>query len=254
MLAAIDQTEAARVDACVESNLVYGLSDEPEGVGGAGSNRHAASIPLLWYLLTTMSAQRAVNRVCVFCGSRPGADPAYLEAAKAMGKAIASRGMTLVYGGAKVGLMGAVADAALAAGGQVVGIIPKSLVTKEIAHDGLTELFLTDSMHERKERMIMLSDAFVSMPGGFGTYDELFEVLTLAQIGIHDKPQGMLNVKGFFDPLVKLLEHTIAASFAAPQHSALYVVEPTPEDLLDRLLAWTPPPLGQKWVDRPGTP
>lgn len=198
-----------------------------------------------------MSGERAVNRVCVFCGSRPGTDPAYLDAAKALGTAIASRGMSLVYGGAKVGLMGAVADAALAAGGQVVGIIPKSLVTKEIAHDGLTELFLTESMHERKERMITLSDAFISMPGGFGTYDELFEVLTLAQIGIHDKPQGMLNVKGFFDPLVKLLEHTIAESFAAPQHAGLYVVESTPAALLDALVAWTPPALGTKWVTKP---
>lgn len=171
-----------------------------------------------------------------------------------MGAAIASRGMTLVYGGAKVGLMGALAEGALGRGGKVVGIIPKNLVSKEIAHDNLTELFLTESMHERKERMILLSDAFISMPGGFGTYDELFEVLTLAQIGIHDKPQGILNVNGFFDPLVTLLEHTIAASFAAPQHASLYVVENTPDALLEKLVAWTPPPLGEKWIDRRGNP
>ncbi|MBS2013578.1 MAG: TIGR00730 family Rossman fold protein [Deltaproteobacteria bacterium] len=201
-----------------------------------------------------MSADREVKRVCVFCGSRPGTDPAFLDAAAAMGKAIASRGMTLVYGGAKVGLMGAVAAGALGAGGKVVGILPKSLVSKEIAHDGLTELFLTESMHERKERMILLSDAFVSLPGGFGTYDELFEVLTLAQIGLHDKPQGLLNVNGFFEPLVKLLDHTIAASFAAPQHASLYVVDTTPEALLDRIVAWRPPPLGEKWIDRRGNP
>lgn len=195
-----------------------------------------------------------VNRVCVFCGSRPGNDPAFFEAATALGAAIAARGMTLVYGGAKVGLMGAVAEGALRGGGKVVGVIPKSLVSKEIAHDGLSELFLAESMHERKDRMILLSDAFISMPGGFGTYDELFEVLTLAQIGIHDKPQGLLNVNGFFDPLVALLDHTIAASFAAPEHASLYVVDKTPDALLDKLVAWTPPPLGQKWIDRRGNP
>ncbi len=201
-----------------------------------------------------MAGERSVQRICVFCGSRPGGDPAFLGAAAELGKAIASRGMTLVYGGAKVGLMGAVADAALAGGGRVVGVIPKGLVSKEIAHDGLSELFLTESMHERKERMILLADAFVSMPGGFGTYDEFFEVLTLAQIGQHDKPQGLLDVNGFFQPLVRLLEHTIAQSFAAPQHAQLYVVEKTADALLDALIAWRPPPLGEKWIDRRGNP
>lgn len=190
----------------------------------------------------------------MFCGSRPGVDPAYREAAEAMGTAIARRGMTLVYGGAKVGLMGALANAALAAGGHVVGVIPKGLVSKEIAHDKLPELYLTETMHERKDRMILLSDAFVSMPGGFGTYDELFEVLTLAQIGFHDKPSGLLNVKGFYDPLVTLLRHTIDASFAAPQHEGLYVVDEAPDALLDKLVAWRPPPPGEKWTDRRGTP
>lgn len=191
-----------------------------------------------------------VRSVCVFCGSRPGSDPVFLQAAVELGAALAERGLTLVYGGAKVGLMGALADAAIAKGGRVVGIIPKSLVSKEIAHDGLTELYLTESMHERKERMIMLSDAFVSMPGGWGTYDELFEVLTLAQIGLHDKPSGFLNVKGYFDPLLTLLEHTITYSFAAPQHAKLYVSSPNVGQLLDDVIAWTPPPLGEKWIDR----
>ena len=171
-----------------------------------------------------------------------------------MGRAIAARGLTLVYGGARVGLMGAVANAALEAGGRVVGVIPKSLVTKEIAHDGLSELFLTETMHERKDRMIPLSDAFVALPGGFGTYDELFETITLAQIGLHDKPNAMLDTNGFFQPLVALLRHTIGHGFAAPEHERLLVIEREPESLLDAIAAWTPPPLGSKTLDRRGSP
>jgi len=197
-----------------------------------------------------MAEGRTVRSICVFCGSRPGADPAFAAAAAGLGTAIARRGLTLVYGGAKVGLMGVLANAALAAGGHVVGVIPKGLVSKEIAHEGLQELFLSESMSERKDRMILLSDAFVSLPGGWGTYDELFEVLTLAQIGFHEKPSGFLNVKGYFDPLLALLRHTIAQGFAAPQHEQLYVAAEEPEVLLDTLIAWTPPPLGNKWTDR----
>lgn len=197
-----------------------------------------------------MAEGRTVRSICVFCGSRPGDDPIFAAAATALGEAIAKRGLTLVYGGAKVGLMGALANAALAAGGRVVGVIPRALVSKEIAHDALDELFLTESMHERKDRMILLSDAFISMPGGWGTYDELFEVLTLAQIGFHDKPSGFLNVKGYFDPLLALLEHTVARQFAAPQHSRLYVTAGQADALLDALVAFTPPPLGDKVTDR----
>jgi uncharacterized protein (TIGR00730 family) len=197
-----------------------------------------------------MTEGRAVRSICVFCGSRPGDDPAFAIAASALGAAIAKRGLTLVYGGAKVGLMGALADAALAAGGRVVGIIPKGLVSKEIAHEGLHELFLTESMHERKDRMILLSDAFISMPGGWGTYDELFEVLTLGQIGFHDKPSGLLNVRGYFDPLLALLAHTVRHEFAAPPHANLYVSSDDTETLLDLLLAWAPPPLGDRSTDR----
>lgn len=191
-----------------------------------------------------------IRSVCVFCGSRSGVDPAFSGAARALGSAIAERGLTLVYGGAKVGLMGVLADAALAKGGRVLGVIPRSLVSKEIAHEGLDEIFLTDSMHERKERMILLSDAFIAMPGGFGTYDELFEVLTLAQIGLHDKPSALFNVKSYFDPLLLLLRHTIASEFAAPEHERLYLAEEDPARLLEALLAWTPPPFGEKWTDR----
>jgi uncharacterized protein (TIGR00730 family) len=196
------------------------------------------------------SVVRSVRSICVFCGSRPGIDPAFLAAATSLGTAIARRGITLVYGGAKVGLMGALADAALAHGGHVVGVIPKGLVSKEIAHDALPELFLAETMQERKERMILLSDAFISMPGGWGTYDELFEVLTLAQVGFHDKPSGFLNVKGYFDPLLSLLRHTISHAFAAPQHEHLYVSSDDPEKLLDAVASWSPPPLGDKWNDR----
>jgi uncharacterized protein (TIGR00730 family) len=197
---------------------------------------------------------RPIRSVCVFCGSRPGNDPAFTRAAGEMGRLIAEREMTLVYGGARVGLMGTVANAALAAGGRVVGVIPKGLVSKEIAHDGLTELFLTETMHDRKDRMIALSDAFLSLPGGFGTYDEAFETLTLAQIGFHDRPNGFLNVGGFFDPMIALLRHTIAHGFAAPEHEGLVVFEEGPAKLLDALCAWEPPPMGEKWTDRRGTP
>lgn len=188
----------------------------------------------------------------MFCGARPGADPAFVAAAAQMGRAIAARGLTLVYGGARIGLMGVVANAALAAGGRVVGVIPKSLVSKEIAHDGLTELYLTETMHDRKDRMIMLSDAFVALPGGFGTYDELFETITLAQIGIHDKPSALLDTKGFFQPLIALLRHTIAHEFAAPEHERLVVVEEDPDRLLDAIAAWSPPPLGRRGLDLRG--
>jgi uncharacterized protein (TIGR00730 family) len=171
----------------------------------------------------------------VFCGSRSGSDPVFTRAAEDLGRAIAGRRLTLVYGGAKVGLMGTVANAALGAGGRVVGVIPKALVTKEIAHDDLTELFLTESMSERKERMISLSDAFVALPGGFGTYDELFETLTLAMLGMHDKPNGLLDAGGFFRPLVGLIRHTIEQGFASPETAELLVVEQDAERLLDGL-------------------
>lgn len=186
-------------------------------------------------------SDRPTRSLCVFCGSRPGVDPAFAEAAAAFGRAVARRGITLVYGGAKVGLMGVVANGALEAGGRVVGVIPKSLVSKEIVHDDLSELFLTETLAARKERMMELSDAFVALPGGFGTYDELFETVTLGQIGLHDKPNGILDTNGFFQPLLALIRHTIDASFASPEHADLFVVEAEPERLLDALVAWRPP-------------
>lgn len=187
-------------------------------------------------------SERILRSVCVFCGSNPGKDPAFMIAGEELGRSIAERGLTVVYGGARVGIMGSVANAALAAGGRVIGVIPKSLVSKEIAHDGLSELFLTETMHARKDRMIALSDAFISLPGGFGTYDELFETLTLAQMGLHDKPNGLLDTNGYFQPLVTLLQHAIDHGFAAPQHAELFVVERDPRRLLDALVAWRRPP------------
>jgi uncharacterized protein (TIGR00730 family) len=193
-------------------------------------------------------SDRTLRSVCVFCGSRPGDDPAFIDAATAFGRAIAERGLTLVYGGARVGIMGAVANAALAGGAKVIGVIPKALVSKEIAHDGLSELFLTERMDDRKNRMIELSDAFVALPGGLGTYDELFETLTLGQLGMHDKPNGLLDVNGYFQPLLALVRHTIARSFANPQDEQLLVVERDPVRMLDALAAWQPRPVGAKWI------
>jgi uncharacterized protein (TIGR00730 family) len=181
----------------------------------------------------------------------------YTSAAERFGRALADRHIALVYGGAKIGLMGTVADAVLRAGGRAIGVIPKSLVSKEVAHEHLTELFLTETLAARKERMIELSDAFVALPGGFGTYDELFETLTLAQIGLHDKPNALLDTEGFFQPLLALIRHTIDRAFASPADAGLLVVEQEPEALLDALEVWTPTRRGPKWAadaDLQGTP
>jgi len=188
-----------------------------------------------------------VKRVCVFCGSNFGARPAYREAAEKLGTWLAERGIGLVYGGARVGLMGAVADAALAAGGEVIGVIPHSLVALEVAHEGLGDLRVVDGMHERKARMAELADAFVALPGGLGTFEEFFEVLTWAQLGFHPKPCGLLNVGGFFDPLLALVEHAVAERFVRPEHRYLIVDAADPETLLDRLAAYEPPHAG-KWI------
>ncbi len=162
-----------------------------------------------------------MKRVCVFCGSNFGARPAYREAAEKLGTLLAERGIGLVYGGAHVGLMGAVADAALAAGGEVIGVIPQSLVALEVAHEGLAALRIVDGMHERKARMAELADALVTLPGGLGTFEEFFEILTWAQLGPHPKSCGLLNVAGFFDPLLALVEHTIEEEFVLPEHRRL---------------------------------
>ncbi len=174
-------------------------------------------------------------RVCLFCGSSSGNNPAFLEAARQLGGAIAQRGWGMVYGGAHVGLMGAAADAALEAGGEVIGVIPKGLERRELAHERLTHLHVVASMHERKALMADLSHAFVALPGGYGTLDEFFEILTWAQLGIHDKPCGMLNVAGFFDSLLTYLDGSVEAGLLKPAHRRRFVVETEPGRLLDRL-------------------
>jgi len=185
-------------------------------------------------------APRARPRsVCVFCGSSSGARPAYLAAARALGEGLARRGLTLVYGGASVGLMGSLADAALAARGEVIGIIPGALEAREIAHPGLTRLEVVGSMHERKARMAELADAFVALPGGMGTLDELAEVLTWAQLGLHRKACGLVDVDGFWQPLVSFLDHAVREGFLRAEHRRLLKVAGQPEAVLDLLL--TPP-------------
>jgi uncharacterized protein (TIGR00730 family) len=190
-----------------------------------------------------------MERICVFCGSNPGADPAYAEAAADLGRLLAGRGLTLVYGGGHVGLMGVLADAALAAGGRVTGVIPEALAAKELAHGGLTGLEVVGSMHERKALMSELSDAFIALPGGIGTLEEWFEVWTWSQLGFQPKPCGMLNVAGYFDHLLAFLDHMTAERFLSPPHRSMAIVEDRADRLLDRLASYQPPRAG-KWIDR----
>jgi uncharacterized protein (TIGR00730 family) len=189
-----------------------------------------------------------LNSLCVFCGSNPGASPAYAEAAARLGRIVAGRGMTLVYGGGRVGLMGVVAGAALAAGGRVIGVIPEALATLELAHDGLTELQVVGSMHERKARMSELSDGFLALPGGIGTLEEWFEVWTWSQLGFQPKPCGLLNVAGYYDHLLAFLDHMTEERFLARVHRSMAIVDDQPERLLDRLASCQPPYV-RKWID-----
>jgi uncharacterized protein (TIGR00730 family) len=186
-------------------------------------------------------------RVCVYAGSNPGTRVAYAEAAAELARLLASRGIGVVYGGGRVGLMGTVADTALAAGGEVIGVIPQDLVDREIGHAGLTELHVVGSMHERKALMAELSDAFIALPGGAGTLEELIEVYTWSQLGLHDKPMGVLNVLGYYDGLAALLDHAVEEGFVRPQHRAALHSAATPAELLDRFVGWRPATVG-KWM------
>lgn len=179
-----------------------------------------------------------MKRICVFCGANEGAQPIYLKAARSLGATLARRGLGLVYGGGRLGLMGALANGALEAGGEVIGVIPQTLAERGLAHAGLTELRVVASMHERKALMASLSDAFIALPGGFGTLEEFFEVLTGAQLGLHLKPCGLLNVQGFYEPLLNLFRHTVTEQFAEPGHQALALVDPSPEGLLRQVAAY----------------
>jgi uncharacterized protein (TIGR00730 family) len=191
-------------------------------------------------------------RVCVFCGSSRGVQPAYAATAADLGTTLAAKGIDLVYGGGHVGLMGVVADAALAAGGAVTGVMPQALVAKEIAHPGLTELRVTASMHERKAVMAELADAFIALPGGLGTFDELCEILTWGQLGLHAKPVVLLDVEGFWTPFGALLDGAVAAGFLRPVHREMAHVATSVGDTL-ALLESPPPPPVHKWIDRDDT-
>jgi len=188
-----------------------------------------------------------IQSICLFCGSNKGTRAAYEQAACELGRMLAQRDIALVYGGGNVGLMGIAADAALAAGGRVIGVIPGFLREKELAHQGLTELHVTQTMHERKALMEDLSGGFVALPGGFGTYDELFEMLTWGQLSVHSKPIGLLNVDGFFDPLLAMIRHGVAEGFVAEGNLQLFVVAATIDELLAKMNAYRPAPVN-KWL------
>lgn len=175
---------------------------------------------------------RRFRHLCVFCGSSPGRDPVYTRTAREAGRLLARQGIGVVYGGGRVGMMGAVAEAALAAGGTVLGIIPEALMRSEIAYQGLTELRVVRSMHERKQMMADASDGFLALPGGFGTFEEFCEILTWAQLGIHAKPCGLLNVAGYYDPLIAMFDRAVAEGFLRERHRALMVADSDPERLL----------------------
>ena len=188
-----------------------------------------------------------MRTVCVFCGSSPGADPRFLDAATALGRSIAATSRALVYGGAKVGLMGALADAVLSGGGKVIGVIPQALFDKEVAHRGLSELHVVASMHERKMMMASFADAFLMMPGGLGTLEEFFEVWTWAQLGLHQKPLGMFGPAQFFAPLLAYLDGLVAQKFVRAAHRNMVIADEDPGILLERLAAQQPPSV-PKWI------
>ena len=190
-----------------------------------------------------------MNRLCVYCGSSSGADAVYAAAARDLASLLVAADIELVYGGGARGLMGILADAVLAGGGRVSGVIPRALHDREVAHEGLTELHVVDSMHERKSLMAVLSDGFVALPGGFGTLEEVIEVLTWGQLRFHEKPCGLLNVCGYFDSLVAYFEHAQRQGFLRPQHRAMLMVANTPAELLDRFEHYRPPVV-EKWVSK----
>jgi uncharacterized protein (TIGR00730 family) len=188
-----------------------------------------------------------MKRVCVYCGSNPGRLPVYREAAAELGRELVRREIALVYGGASIGVMGAVANAVLENGGEVIGVIPQSLATREVAHTNLSELIVVTSMHERKARMAELADGFVALPGGWGTFEEIFEILTWAQLGIHSKPCGLLNVANYFDHLALFLQHAMDERFVREEYQAMIIMEQQPEVLLDRFSQYQPPQV-RKWI------
>jgi uncharacterized protein (TIGR00730 family) len=196
-----------------------------------------------------MATQRQMNRICVFCGTNPGSRPEYGAAARQLGQILASQGIELVYGGASVGIMGQLADSVHEHGGHVTGIIPQQLVEKEAAHTGIPDLIVVASMHQRKSQMADMSDGFIALPGGIGTLEGFFEILTWGQLGIHAKPSGILNVAGYFDALSRFLDHAVAEGFLTEAHRNAIIVESSADRLLDRLRGYTPPE-GEKFMGR----
>jgi uncharacterized protein (TIGR00730 family) len=196
-----------------------------------------------------VTAPRSFKRLCVFCGSSHGTNPAYAEAAKGLGAEFARRGIELVYGGGNVGLMGVVADAVLAAGGRAIGVIPEALMAKELGHRGVQDLRVVKTMHERKAMMAELADGFIAMPGGIGTFEEFFEIVTWAQLGFHAKPCALLNVNGFYDPLLRLIDHSIDEGFVKRKQRALVLVEADFSKLIERM-ANHHVPYEPKWIGR----
>ena len=189
-----------------------------------------------------------MKNICVYCGASPGRLQVYAEGARALAQALVARDLGLVYGGASIGLMGLIADSVLGLGGRAVGVIPHALAQKEVAHKGLTELHITQSMHERKTLMAELSDGFIALPGGIGTFEEIFEIWTWAQLGIHAKPCGLLNVGGYYDALTRFLDHATQEQFLKPPHRSVLLVEAEPNVLLDRFASYQAPGI-QKWLD-----
>jgi uncharacterized protein (TIGR00730 family) len=190
-----------------------------------------------------------VVRLCVFCGSSPGLNPAFAAATRVLGAELALRGIEVVYGGGNVGLMGVLADAVLASGGRVIGVIPHALVARELAHQGVTALHVVNSMHERKARMAELSDGFIALPGGFGTLEEFCEAVTWTQLGVHAKPCGLLNVDGFYDGLLAFFEHALGEEFLKPTHRQIVVAHSDAAALIERMTDWTAPEV-TKWIDK----
>lgn len=193
-----------------------------------------------------------LRNICVYCGSSPGRGELYADAARAVAAALVERDLGLVYGGASVGIMGVVADHVLHLGGRAVGVIPEALASREVAHYGLTELHVTQSMHERKTMMAELSDGFIALPGGIGTMEEIFEIWTWAQLGLHHKPCGLLNIAGYYDPLRAFLDHTVEERFVDPTVRGMLMVEDAPDALLDRFMTYRSPRM-KKWVEEDET-
>lgn len=189
-----------------------------------------------------------MRRLCVFCGSAPGTRSTYRASAEALAAGLVTRGIGLVYGGGSTGLMGALADAVLARGGEAIGVIPHALMTRELAHSRLTALHVVETMHERKARMAELADGFVALPGGLGTLEEILEALTWAQLGIHRKPVGVLNIAGYYDGLLRMLSHAVREGFVRPDYFALLLFADTPQEMLDRFADWQPPVLPRAWL------